>query len=133
MMFDAIADNYDFTNKVMSLGSDISWRTELIKALELQEGDTVLDLATGTAEVAIALAQTTARPRVVGVDPSNRMLHHGRHKVRVAGLSGQGSGTVELFQGDAQKLEGFTTQAFDKSCISFGIRNVPNRALALKE
>mmetsp|Transcript_75442 Transcript_75442/g.151664 ORF Transcript_75442/g.151664 Transcript_75442/m.151664 type:complete len:268 (-) Transcript_75442:141-944(-) len=132
-MFDAIADHYDTTNKVMSLGSDVSWRVELVKALNLQEGDTVLDLATGTAEVAIALARTDARPRVVGIDPSAKMLQHGREKVVKAGLAGQGRGTVELFQGDAQHLHGMSSKSFDKTCISFGIRNVPDRAAALEE
>ena len=68
-MFDAIAGNYDLVNKVMSLGGDVAWRRQLVAALELQPGHRVLDLATGTADVAIMIGREATAPEVVGVDP----------------------------------------------------------------
>ena len=118
-MFDAIAGNYDLVNKVISLGGDVAWRRELVAALELQAGHRVLDLATGTADVAIMLGREPEAPVVVGVDPSNNMLEIGRQKVRDAGLGA----TVELFQGDAQALTGYGDSSFDSVSMSFGIRN----------
>ena len=128
-MFDLIAEKYDVTNKLISLGSDVAWRRQLVASLDLKEGDVVLDLATGTADVAIMLAQNGPNSRVVGVDPSAKMLEFGRRKVSEQGLDGR----VELFQGDAQRLSGYETNGYDKCCISFGIRNIPDRVAALKE
>ena len=131
-MFDAIASNYDRTNKVISLGSDVGWRKELVGSLRLErlpQGATILDLATGTAEVALALAGHSATPNVVGVDPSANMLSYGREKVTAAGLDDK----ISLHQGDAQNLVGYETDTYDGATMSFGIRNVPDRVAALKE
>mmetsp|Transcript_59434 Transcript_59434/g.134544 ORF Transcript_59434/g.134544 Transcript_59434/m.134544 type:complete len:273 (+) Transcript_59434:192-1010(+) len=128
-MFDAIAHRYDVTNKVISLGSDEAWRRRLVASLALEPGDLVLDLATGTADVAIMLGRQTEAPTVRGVDPSARMLDHGREKVAAAGLSSK----VSLELGDAQDLRGHPSSSFGKTCMSFGIRNVPDRVQALKE
>jgi len=131
-MFDGIAARYDLVNRVISLGIDQSWRRKTVRALELRSGHRVLDLATGTADLAIQVAQTAARQNarvtVVGLDPSTKMLEVGREKVARAGLAEQ----VELVQGDAQALP-FENDAFDSTCIAFGIRNVPDRACALRE
>jgi len=133
-MFDAIAERYDLLNRLMSFGLDKGWRRRLVRsvasACSESSGSTghILDLATGTADVAIELARAFPRSKIVGVDPSDRMLHLGTGKVRQARLSE----TISLCQGDAQALE-FDTDYFDAVCISFGIRNVPDREKALCE
>ena len=126
-MFNRIARRYDLANKFMSLGMDQGWRRGLVAALELAPSDRVLDLATGTADVAIL--EGAAGPRVLGVDPSANMLAIGRTKVAAAGLDG----TVELALGDATDLEHLADGAFDKISISFGIRNIPDVDGALRE
>ena len=127
-MFDGIAARYDLVNRVISLGIDQSWRRKTVAALSLAPGHRVLDLATGTADLAIQVAQTEPSVSVVGLDPSSKMLEVGRVKVTRAELEAR----VELVQGDAQALP-FETHSFDSVCIAFGIRNVPDRDKALRE
>lgn len=127
-MFDGIAQRYDFVNRVISLGIDRSWRKKTVRALELRPGARVLDLATGTGDLAILVAGQHPDVTVVGVDPSEKMLQVGRKKLADAGLSQR----VTLQLGDAQALE-FPDRAFDGLCIAFGIRNVPDRLQGLRE
>jgi demethylmenaquinone methyltransferase/2-methoxy-6-polyprenyl-1,4-benzoquinol methylase len=127
-MFDGIAARYDLVNRVISLGIDQSWRRKTVRALCLSPAHRVLDLATGTADLAIQVARTEPRVLVVGLDPSGKMLDVGRVKVDRAALTER----VELVQGDAQALP-FADRSFDSVCIAFGIRNVPDRARALRE
>ncbi|HEY4158444.1 MAG TPA: bifunctional demethylmenaquinone methyltransferase/2-methoxy-6-polyprenyl-1,4-benzoquinol methylase UbiE [Polyangiaceae bacterium] len=127
-MFDGIAARYDLVNRVISLGIDQSWRRKTVAALRLAPGHRVLDLATGTADLAIQVARTEPSVHVVGLDPSSKMLDVGREKVARATLDAR----VELVQGDAQALP-FEANSFDSVCIAFGIRNVPDRAKALRE
>ncbi len=125
-MFDAIARRYDLLNRVLSFGSDQRWRRRTVRALELRPGAEVLDVATGTADLAIACARAGAR--VTGVDPSAGMLEVGERKVADAGLGG----AVTLVRGDAQALA-FPDARFDAACMAFGIRNVADRPRALGE
>lgn len=129
-MFDRIAPRYDFLNRVLSLGIDQSWRTKAARALALDVGRParVLDLATGTADLAIRIATLLPQVNVVGTDPSAEMLRIGRTKVERKGLAPR----VELLRGDAQAIEA-EDASFDGATISFGIRNVPDRDLALRE
>ncbi len=126
-MFDQIADRYDLLNRIISLGVDQGWRRKTVKALALEAGHHVLDLATGTADLAIQIAES-ADVSVVGVDPSVNMLAVGESKVQRAGLDSR----VSLLEGDAQALA-FEDNSFDACTIAFGIRNVPDRLLALRE
>jgi demethylmenaquinone methyltransferase/2-methoxy-6-polyprenyl-1,4-benzoquinol methylase len=128
-MFDRIADRYDLLNKLMSFGLDKRWRRKLIASLELEGAGRALDVATGTADVAIAIAVSHSEAQVVGLDPSRAMLDVGRKKVDDAQLDDR----VVLTVGDAQNMREFVDGTFDASCISFGIRNVPDRAAALRE
>ena len=125
-MFDAIARRYDLLNRVLSFGSDQRWRRRTVRALELVPGAEVLDVATGTADLAIACARAGAR--VTGVDPSAGMLAVGERKVGAARLGDR----ITLVRGDAQAL-GFPAARFDAACMAFGIRNVPDRPRALGE
>jgi demethylmenaquinone methyltransferase/2-methoxy-6-polyprenyl-1,4-benzoquinol methylase len=127
-MFDGIAARYDLVNRVISLGIDQSWRRKTVAALNLAPGHRVLDLATGTADLAIQVARSEPGATVVGLDPSCKMLEVGREKIALGELGER----VELVQGDAQALP-FEPKSFDSVCIAFGIRNVPDRGKALRE
>jgi len=127
-MFNRIAKNYDRLNRIISMGFDQGWRRKLVAAATATDGALFLDLATGTADVALALAKKQPEARVVGLDPSFGMLDVGRDKVGLRGLSER----VSLIEGDAQALP-FEDSAFDAITMSFGIRNVPDRDSALRE
>jgi demethylmenaquinone methyltransferase / 2-methoxy-6-polyprenyl-1,4-benzoquinol methylase len=127
-MFDAIAHRYDLLNRLMSFGIDRRWRRQLVEALELPKRGRALDLATGTADVALAIAAAHPTVSVLATDPSVRMLERGQHKVEQAGLGNR----VRLAVGDAQAIDA-DDDSFDAACISFGIRNVPDRPRALRE
>jgi demethylmenaquinone methyltransferase/2-methoxy-6-polyprenyl-1,4-benzoquinol methylase len=127
-MFDAVAPRYDLLNRLMSLGLDGRWRRRQVERLRLSGPARVLDLATGTADVALAIARRYPQAQVVGVDPSVCMLAIGRRKVAASGLASR----IQLELGDAQALP-FPDASFDGTCISFGIRNVPDRLRALCE
>ena len=125
-MFDRIARRYDLLNRLMSFGIDKIWRKQLLAALPTSGH--ILDVATGTADVAIAIAKQDEDISVTGLDPSVGMLEVGIEKVHALGLKKQ----VALEVGDAQDMR-YSDNQFAGTCISFGIRNVPDRALGLKE
>lgn len=127
-MFDGIAERYDLVNRVISLGIDMRWRRRAVRALGLRPGSRVLDVATGTADLAILSARSEPSATIVGIDPSERMLDIGRDKVARQGLSSR----IELRSGDAESLP-FDDASFDAVSIAFGIRNVPDRDRALAE
>jgi demethylmenaquinone methyltransferase/2-methoxy-6-polyprenyl-1,4-benzoquinol methylase len=127
-MFDQIASRYDLLNRLMSMGIDQSWRRKTVAAMELPSDARVLDLATGTGDLAMMIARLHPDASVVGSDPSTRMLEVGIEKVARGGLGDR----VELQVGDAQALP-YENDSFDGCCIAFGIRNVPNRRAALAE
>ncbi len=125
-MFDRIAGKYDRLNRIISLGMDRGWRDRLVRAMQLPKSARVLDVATGTADVAIAIADMHGDAEVIGLDPSANMLEVGRAKI------GSYGDRIRLVCGDAQALP-FPDAHFDGACISFGIRNVPDRAKGLAE
>lgn len=127
-MFDRIAHRYDLLNRVVSFGVDQRWRKKAVRALALPAGARVLDLATGTADLALRIARTHPDAEVVGLDPSTGMLEVGQTKVEAAGLADR----IELVEGNAEELP-FDDDSFDGVTIAFGIRNVPNRGAALRE
>jgi len=120
-MFTAIAGRYDLLNRVLSGSVDRAWRTRLVRAANVPDGGDVLDVATGTADVAIAFARRTRAGRIVGVDPSSGMLAVGKQKVRRAGLDGR----ITLVEGDALCLP-VPEASFDAVTIAFGLRNLPD-------
>jgi demethylmenaquinone methyltransferase/2-methoxy-6-polyprenyl-1,4-benzoquinol methylase len=128
-MFDAIAERYDLLNRLISFGVDQRWRSRTVEALAIPEGPArVLDLATGTGDLAIQIARRHPRAEVVGVDPSVRMLDIGRQKVERITLAER----VSMVEGDAQALP-FEDDTFEGVTIAFGIRNVPDRRQGLAE
>ncbi len=129
-MFDRIARRYDMLNRVLSMGIDHGWRRRTVKSLGLDAiaKPEVLDLATGTGDLAIAIARTHPAARVRGTDPSKNMLEIGLEKVRARKLEDR----VTLSLGDAQEIA-LPDASLDAVTISFGIRNVPDRRRALRE
>ena len=126
-MFDAIAPRYDLLNHVLSAGLDRRWRNQAVEALALAAGARVLDLCTGTADLAVATATRVAGARVLGVDFSSEMLRLGLVKVK----GGAHRDAIRLVRGDAANIP-VATASCDAVTIGFGIRNVaePGRALA---
>lgn len=126
-MFDRIAPRYDLLNRLLSMGLDIRWRQRVLKALPEGEHLRVLDVATGTADLALALARLGRVEHVTGVDISEEMLACGRPKVERLGLADK----VVLERGDALDLQRFS--GFDVATIAFGIRNVLDVEAALRQ
>jgi demethylmenaquinone methyltransferase / 2-methoxy-6-polyprenyl-1,4-benzoquinol methylase len=128
-MFDAIAGRYDFLNHLLSAGIDRRWRRRAVEALALTGRERVLDLCTGTADLAIATVQATpGAARVVGVDFAAAMLGVGRAKIRQAGLHS----TLALVRGDATRIP-VRDGLFDAVTVAFGIRNVEDAGAACRE
>lgn len=127
-MFDAIAERYDLLNRVLSLGLDGGWRRAAVGALELPARAEVLDLATGTADLALEMARQVPGAQVVGLDPSAGMLRRGHRKVEESPVRGR----IRLEQGSAESLP-FERDSFDGVGMAFGIRNVTDRPAALRE
>ena len=126
-MFDAIAPRYDLLNHVLSAGMDRGWRDRAVDALSLPSGARVLDLCTGTGDLAIAIVHQTNGATVVGVDFAGEMLRLARTKVHGASLDRR----IRLVRGDATRIP-LPDSSCDAATIAFGIRNVaePQRALA---
>jgi demethylmenaquinone methyltransferase/2-methoxy-6-polyprenyl-1,4-benzoquinol methylase len=127
-MFDRIARRYDLVNRVLSLGLDRAWRRRTAAALELGAGGKILDLATGTGDLALALLARYPDATLVGVDPSAAMLAIARDKFERRALASR----TELRVGVAEELP-FEAAQFDAVTIAFGLRNVPDRQRALGE
>jgi demethylmenaquinone methyltransferase/2-methoxy-6-polyprenyl-1,4-benzoquinol methylase len=128
-MFDAIAARYDFLNHLLSAGIDRRWRRRAIRSLALTGRERVLDLCTGTADLAIAAR--TARPaaaHVLGVDVAGAMLRVGRDKLLCAGLTD----TIVLVRADATRIPA-ADQSMDAVTMAFGIRNVEDTRAACDE
>jgi len=131
-MFDGIAPRYDVLNRLMSFGLDRRWRRQLVASLKLArlpQGASVLDVATGTGDVALALLRARPDLRVTGLDPSPGMLALAAQKRAHQNLH---EGALALVEGDAQAMP-FADDTFAGACISFGIRNVPDRLKGLSE
>ena len=128
-MFDAIAGHYDSLNRFLSVGFDRRWRRRMVRSLGLTDTQTVLDLCTGTADVAIALCQADpACRRVIGVDFSTEMLRHGQNKLNTQDLIGK----VHLLRADGTAIP-LPSGSVDAATIAFGIRNIQNPVDALLE
>lgn len=124
-MFDAIAPRYDFLNHALSLGIDRGWRRKAIRSIATVSPDEILDVATGTADLAILAAKTTGA-RVIGVDISEGMLEAGRKKL------GAFSDKISLHTGDSEALQ-FEDGRFDAVMCAYGVRNFENLEVGLRE
>jgi demethylmenaquinone methyltransferase/2-methoxy-6-polyprenyl-1,4-benzoquinol methylase len=127
-MFDAIAPRYDLLNRVLSAGFDQRWRARALRELALIESDVLVDVCTGTADVALAASRLPRAPsRVIGLDFSSEMLRRGLRKLRRAPEKG-----ILLVQADAIRLP-LCDHSADAATIAFGIRNVQQPELACRE
>ena len=127
-MFDRISPKYDALNHLLSLNIDKVWRRKTAKAVAKSQPKTILDLATGTADLAIALAKCNPQAHIIGMDISEKMLEIGKEKVSKKGLANQ----IELRLGDAAALP-FESNTFDAVSVAFGIRNFENLEHGLSE
>jgi demethylmenaquinone methyltransferase/2-methoxy-6-polyprenyl-1,4-benzoquinol methylase len=131
-MFDMIATRYDIINRILAVGMDVGWRRRMVHVIQQSVKDTanpkLLDMATGTADVALMLRREIPSATVLGLDPSNNMLEVGRDKVRQAGFAED----ISLQLADAQDFSSILpASSFDAATMAFGIRNVPDRQRAL--
>lgn len=126
-MFDSIAPRYDLLNRLLSGGIDQTWRRKVINTIKAYEPDTILDVATGTGDLAI-MASRLGPEKIVGVDISEEMLAVGRQKVIDKGLAD----IIELQKGDAEALK-FADDSFDAAMVAFGVRNYENLDAGIAE
>ncbi len=127
-MFDDIADNYDFLNRFLSGGIDISWRKKAIGQLKALDPKLILDVATGTADVAIMSSRILKPVKITGIDISDGMLKIGRNKISKLGLQS----TIELLNGDSEAIN-FLDNTFDAVTVAFGVRNFQHLENGLHE
>src|SRR5690606_14056451 len=126
-MFDNISENYDGLNRVISFGIDVKWRKKVIDLVRATSPEAVLDIATGTGDLAISMAETDAS-RIVGLDISEGMLAVGRKKINEKGLTER----IEMIQANSEALP-FEDNSFDAITVAFGIRNFENLEKGLAE
>jgi demethylmenaquinone methyltransferase/2-methoxy-6-polyprenyl-1,4-benzoquinol methylase len=126
-MFDTISNEYDGLNRVISFGIDIKWRKKVVKIIEATNPDKILDIATGTGDLAINLAETNAS-KIIGLDISEGMLDVGRKKIEKLKLSNK----IEMVFGDSENIP-FETNYFDAITVAFGVRNFENLEKGLSE
>ena len=127
-MFDNIAYRYDFLNRFLSAGIDIWWRKKAIRELKQLNPKNILDVATGTADVAIMTTGILKVDKITGIDISDGMLAIGRTKIKKQGLEK----TIELLNGDSEKIE-FADNSFDAVTVAFGVRNFAHLEKGLSE
>ena len=117
-MFDNISGNYDFLNRILSGGIDIYWRRKAMSILKKEGPKLILDIATGTGDLAIEANKQLNPDKIIGVDISQGMLDNGIEKMKKLGLSEK----IEMRMGDSEKLL-FDDNTFDAVIVSFGVRN----------
>ena len=128
-MFGAIAPRYDFLNRLLSLGIDRRWRTKAVRLLKYKEGSRILDVATGTGDVALEIARTTpSSVKITGADFCQEMIELGEAKVAASPYAGR----IDFRVAPCEDLP-FPNNTFDSITIAFGIRNVVDRKLGLAE
>lgn len=127
-MFDRISPKYDRLNHLLSLNIDKIWRRKTAKAVSKSNPKAILDLATGTADLAIELAKSNPQAHIIGVDFSEKMLEMGKAKITKQRLENQ----IELRWGDAANLP-FEDNTFDTVTVAFGVRNFENMEQGLSE
>jgi demethylmenaquinone methyltransferase / 2-methoxy-6-polyprenyl-1,4-benzoquinol methylase len=126
-MFDNISGNYDGLNRVISFGIDVKWRKKVLQLVANKNPETILDIATGTGDLAILMTKTSAK-KIVGLDLSAGMLEVGKIKIQEKNLSNK----IEMVLGDSENIP-YPDNTFDAITVSFGIRNFETLEKGLAE
>ena len=126
-MFDRVSHNYDFLNRILTFGIDLSWRKKIVNIIAKENPKKILDIATGTGDFAIMMAKLNTE-KIIGLDLSQGMLDIGIRKIQQKGLSEK----IEMVQGDSENLP-FDDNSFDAITVGFGVRNFENLDKGLSE
>lgn len=126
-MFDNVSSNYDFLNRILTFGIDVSWRKKVVEMVSNQKAEKILDIATGTGDLAILFANTNAK-KIVGLDLSPGMLNIGKKKISDLGLNHK----IDMVIGDSENLS-FPDASFDAVTVAFGVRNFETLEKGLSE
>ena len=126
-MFNNISKEYDILNRVISFGIDVSWRKKIVKILKSKNPSMILDVATGTGDLAIAMVETNAK-KIIGLDISKGMLDVGIEKIKDKNLNH----TIDMVIGDSENLK-YEDNFFDAVTVSFGVRNFESLDSGLSE
>ena len=126
-MFDTISGEYDGLNRVISFGIDIKWRKKVVEIVKATNPDSILDIATGTGDLAINLAETKAS-KIIGLDISSGMLDIGKTKITAKKLDDR----IEMIIGDSENMP-FEDNSFDAITVAFGVRNFETLENCLKD
>lgn len=127
-MFDRISPNYDLINRILSLGIDVQWRKKLTRSLAKHSPNRILDVATGTGDLAILSAQKIPKAQIIGIDFSQGMLHLAREKVVEKKLDER----IKMINSDSERIP-FKKDYFDAVTVAFGIRNFEDISAGLLE
>jgi demethylmenaquinone methyltransferase/2-methoxy-6-polyprenyl-1,4-benzoquinol methylase len=127
-MFNNIAGRYDFLNRFLSAGIDLRWRKKAIRQLAPLQPKTMLDVATGTADMALLADQLLHPDKIIGIDISEGMLDVGRQKIKQQ----ERSAVIELLKGDSEAIN-FPNDTFDAVMVAFGVRNFQDLERGLSE
>ena len=128
IMFDNISGKYDFLNHLLSLGIDRKWRKNMITMLSLSKPMHILDMATGTGDLAILTSEFIPTAKIIGLDLSKGMLEIGKGKIRSNHLQEK----IEMIHGDSENMP-FENETFDAVTVAFGVRNYENILRGLSE
>ncbi|OQY03442.1 MAG: bifunctional demethylmenaquinone methyltransferase/2-methoxy-6-polyprenyl-1,4-benzoquinol methylase [Bacteroidetes bacterium 4572_117] len=126
-MFNNIAKKYDFLNHFLSMGIDKLWRNKVISLLKKYQPKTILDIATGTGDLAITALKLNP-DKIIGIDISIGMLKIGKDKIKKKGLEN----IIELLEGDSENIQ-FPNHSYDAAIVAFGVRNFENLQMGLSE
>ncbi len=126
-MFDTISGNYDSLNRVISFGIDIKWRKKVLKIVSNKNPETILDIATGTGDLAILMTKTSAE-KIIGLDISAGMLEVGQQKINAKHLENR----IQMVLGDSEQMP-YNDATFDAITVAFGVRNFENLEKGLAE
>jgi demethylmenaquinone methyltransferase/2-methoxy-6-polyprenyl-1,4-benzoquinol methylase len=126
-MFDTISENYDGLNKIISLGTDATWKKKILQMVQLLHPTSILDIATGTGDLAILFGETTAT-EIIGLDISQGMLDIGKKKISDKNLDSK----IQMVLGDGEKIP-YADNYFDVITVAYGVRNFENLEKGLSE
>ncbi|MDO6802395.1 bifunctional demethylmenaquinone methyltransferase/2-methoxy-6-polyprenyl-1,4-benzoquinol methylase UbiE [Wenyingzhuangia sp. 1_MG-2023] len=127
-MFDTISGNYDGLNRVITFGIDVKWRKKVVEIVKATEPKKILDIATGTGDLAIMLSNSISTAKIIGLDISAGMLEVGNEKIKTLGLSN----SIEMVLGDSEKIP-YEDNYFDAITVSYGVRNFEDLNKGLQE